>query len=141
MDKLIITQIGYSAHEIELDRERLTIGRDAGNDLSLEDKFVSARHAVIVSVLGDAFLEDLGSTNGTRVNGKPVAKCTLADGDVIEMGAYVLHYCASDRAGATAATALFAASPVVAKPARATVGAQAEIAKHDNLAGDKLEIL
>jgi pSer/pThr/pTyr-binding forkhead associated (FHA) protein len=53
---------------------------------------VSGEHAVIVTILNDSFLEDLGSTNGTLVNGAPIKKHFLQPNDVIELGKYKLKY-------------------------------------------------
>lgn len=67
---------------------RLAIGRAAHNDLVIDHPGVSAEHAVIVIDSGDggdAYLEDLGSTNGTLVNGQPVMRHFLQSGDVIEL--------------------------------------------------------
>jgi pSer/pThr/pTyr-binding forkhead associated (FHA) protein len=51
---------------------RISLGRDKTNDIVLEDKLVSRRHAVIQKIGEEYFLEDLGSTNGTQVNGERV---------------------------------------------------------------------
>jgi pSer/pThr/pTyr-binding forkhead associated (FHA) protein len=51
---------------------KIRLGRDKANDIVLEDKLVSRRHAVIQKIGEEYFLEDLGSTNGTLVNGKRV---------------------------------------------------------------------
>ena len=60
-------------------------------------------HAVIVSILNDSFLEDLGSTNGTLVNGQTVKKHFLQNNDVIELGKYKLKYMNEGGAPAKAA--------------------------------------
>ena len=60
-------------------------------------------HAAIVTILNDSFLEDLGSTNGTTVNGHPIKKHFLQNNDVVEIGKYKLKYInerASQAAGA-----------------------------------------
>jgi len=51
---------------------RITLGRDKGNDIVLDERLVSRRHAVIQKIGQEYFLEDLDSTNGTMVNGKGV---------------------------------------------------------------------
>ncbi len=86
MSKLVITDTNGLVTEHELRKERITIGRLAGNDIVINDKAVSGRHAAIVTILDDSFLEDLESTNGTRVNGQPVTKHPLAHGDLITLG-------------------------------------------------------
>lgn len=92
MTKLILSLDGMLLKEIPLTKERTTIGRKAHNDVQIDNLAISGEHAVIVSILNDAFLEDLNSTNGTHVNGQPVKKQLLQNGDVIEMGKYRLKY-------------------------------------------------
>lgn len=92
MVKLIVTEAGGGTQELLLENERTTIGRHPDNDLCLNDKSVSGRHAVVVRILDDAFIEDLDSTNGTQVNGRQIAKHPLADGDVITIGRNSLRY-------------------------------------------------
>src|SRR6188474_1587939 len=94
MAKLILSMDGQVLKEIPLSKERITIGRKAQNDVQIDNLAVSGEHAVIVSVMDDAFLEDLGSTNGTMVNGKTVKKHFLQDNDVVELGKYKLKYMA-----------------------------------------------
>lgn len=92
MAKLILSLDGSVIREIPLDKERVTIGRKAQNDIPIENLAVSGEHACIVTILKDSFLEDLGSTNGTLVNGNPVKKHILQNNDVIEIGKYKLKY-------------------------------------------------
>jgi hypothetical protein len=63
-----------------------SIGRDSGSDVQLPDTFVSAEHARLSWNGKGWLLEDLGSTNGTRLNGKPIRKATVKPGDMIEFG-------------------------------------------------------
>jgi predicted component of type VI protein secretion system len=84
--------------DVKLDSERVTIGRRADNDLCLPYPAVSGEHAAVVTILADSFLEDLGSTNGTLVNGKPVAKHFLRDGDHIDIGKHKIVYVVDDAA-------------------------------------------
>jgi hypothetical protein len=51
---------------------RIRLGRDKANDIVLDDKLVSRRHALIQKIKDEYFLEDLGSTNGTLVNGQRI---------------------------------------------------------------------
>ena len=92
MAKLILSLNGSVIREIPLDKERITIGRKPQNDIQIENLAVSGEHARIVTVLHDSFLEDLGSTNGTLVNGNAVKKHILQDNDVIEIGKYKLKF-------------------------------------------------
>ena len=92
MAKLIISVDGQVLDEVELAKERTSIGRKPHNDVRIENLAVSGEHAVIVTILNDSFLEDLGSTNGTTVNGNPVKKHFLQHNDVVEIGKYKLKY-------------------------------------------------
>lgn len=72
--------------------DRALIGRAPEADLQLLDSGVSRRHAQLVFADGAWWLEDLGSTNGTLVNGRQVSRAELADGDRVELGGCVLLY-------------------------------------------------
>ena len=65
MAKLVLHQPDGTMRDIPLDRDRVTIGRRADNDVCLPFPAVSADHAEIITVEADSFLHDLGSTNGT----------------------------------------------------------------------------
>ena len=110
MAKLILSMDGQVLKEIPLSKERITIGRKAQNDVQIDNLAVSGEHAVIVSVMDDAFLEDLGSTNGTMVNGKTVKKHFLQDNDVVELSKYKLKYVVEKKAQPKAAPAAPAAA-------------------------------
>ncbi len=90
--KLILSMDGLVLKEIALTKERTTIGRKPHNDIQIDNLAVSGEHAVIVTILNDSFLEDLGSTNGTLVNGQPIKKHFLQTNDVVELGKYKLKY-------------------------------------------------
>ena len=92
MAKLHIFLDGNSLGEFPLNKERATIGRRPSNDIHIDNLAVSGDHAVIVTIAGDSFLEDLNSTNGTLVNRKPIKKHVLEHADVIEFGKYQLRY-------------------------------------------------
>jgi hypothetical protein len=151
MAKLILSMDGLVLKEIQLSKERTTIGRKPHNDIQIDNLAVSGEHAVLVTILADSFLEDLGSTNGTMVNGQPVKKHFMQNNDVIELGKYKLKYVA-DAAPAGAAKADFektmilrpgamrpapaAAAPVPAVPAAAPAPAVAAPAPAMAKAGD-----
>src|SRR6476469_3011209 len=92
MAKLILSMDGLVLKEIPLTKERTTIGRKPHNDIQIDNLAVSGEHAVIVTILNDSFLEDLGSTNGTVVNGNPIKKHFLQNNDVVELGKYKLKF-------------------------------------------------
>ena len=83
MGKLVHFHDDGKAAEIRLDRQRITIGRRPDNDICLAYPAVSGEHAAVVTILADSFLEDLGRTNGTLVNGAAVTKRCLRDRDVL----------------------------------------------------------
>ena len=86
MAKLIMSLDNAVIREMALEKERVTIGRKAHNDIQIDNLAVSGEHALIVTILNDSFLEDLGSTNGTLVNGNPIKKHILQNNDVVEIG-------------------------------------------------------
>lgn len=110
MPKLIVSIDGVVVKEVQLTKDRSTIGRRPYNDVVIDNLAVSGEHAVIRMAGGSAVLEDLGSTNGTYVNGKAVKQHALADDDLIEVGKYKLKF--QDREGLTAPGPLSGAAPV-----------------------------
>lgn len=92
MGKLVVYLPDGTTHDVPLAKERVTIGRRADNDVCLPYPAVSGEHAQVVTILDDSFLEDLGSTNGTLVNGKTIVKHFLADYDQIDIGRQKLTY-------------------------------------------------
>ncbi|HLW16734.1 MAG TPA: FHA domain-containing protein [Actinomycetota bacterium] len=92
MSKLVLHLPNGTVRDIKLDRDHITIGRRADNDICLPYPAVSAEHAVIITVLTDSFLQDLASTNGTLVNGNRINKHFLLDHDAIDIGRVQLVY-------------------------------------------------
>lgn len=92
MAKLILSMDGLVLKEIPLTKERMTIGRKPHNDIQIDNLAISGEHAALVTILNDSFLEDLNSTNGTLVNGQPIKKHFLQNGDVVELGKYKLKF-------------------------------------------------
>jgi pSer/pThr/pTyr-binding forkhead associated (FHA) protein len=76
----------YEGLEIVLDRERIVIGRGRKADLALAEVTISRAHAAVGFDADGFFVEDLGSTNGTMVNGAPVQRQLLKNDDEIKMG-------------------------------------------------------
>lgn len=101
--KLILSMDGAVLKEYVLNKERMTIGRKAHNDVVIDNLAVSGEHAAIVTILNDSFLEDLDSTNGVMVNGTQVKKHFLQNNDVIEIGKYKMKYLNDQPTQATAA--------------------------------------
>jgi len=86
MSKLVLHLPNGTTRDIALDRDRITIGRRPDNDVCLQYPAVSADHAEIITIAGDSFLHDCGSTNGTLVNGQQITKHFLRDHDKIDIG-------------------------------------------------------
>lgn len=93
MARVILSFNGVELRDYELGQARLNIGRRSDSDIQLDDATVSGRHAALVPEPNayleghfDFVLEDLGSTNGTEVNGKAVTRHRLHHGDVIRIG-------------------------------------------------------
>ena len=135
MAKLILSMDGLVLKEIPLTKERTTIGRKPHNDIQIDNLAVSGEHAVIVTILNDSFLEDLGSTNGTIVNGNPIKKHFLQNNDVIELGKYKLKFVGEAAPAASGEKADFEKTmvlrPAAMKAAQAAggTGAQAAVAQ------------
>lgn len=117
MAKLILSLDGQLIKEFTLSKERTTIGRKPHNDIQIDNLAVSGEHAIIMTILNDSFLEDLGSTNGTLVNGQPVKKHFLQSSDTIEIGKYKLKY--MSEATANMSPAEFEKTMVLRAPAAA----------------------
>lgn len=96
MPKLIVSIGGVVVKEVQLTKDRTTIGRRPYNDVVIDNLAVSGEHAVIQMVGGQVTIEDLGSTNGTYVNGKSVKRQVLENDDGIEIGKYKIRFLDGD---------------------------------------------
>lgn len=94
MPKMIVSIDGVVIKEVQLTKERTTLGRRPYNDIVIDNLAVSGEHAVLQMVGQAVTLEDLNSTNGTYVNGKAVKKQQLQSGDTIEVGKYKIRFIA-----------------------------------------------
>ncbi|MBZ0105865.1 MAG: FHA domain-containing protein [Sulfuricella denitrificans] len=92
MAKLVLSLDGDVLGYHFLEKDRFSIGRKPDNEMQIDDSSVSKEHAVILTVGNDQILEDLGSTNGTMVNGIKIKKHILQNNDVIDIGRYQLRY-------------------------------------------------
>ena len=117
MAKLILSVDGQVLKEFTLSKERTLIGRKPHNDIQIDNLAVSGEHAAIITILNDSFIEDLGSTNGTMVNGKPIKKHFLQNNDVVEIGKHKLKY--FNDAPAQASAADFEKTMIIRNPAKA----------------------
>jgi pSer/pThr/pTyr-binding forkhead associated (FHA) protein len=99
MGKLVVSLDNVVIKEVTILKERTTLGRRPYNDIVIDNLAVSGEHAVLLAVGADVFLEDLNSTNGSYINGKPIKKQLLANNDTIEIGKYRLKYLSEDMGG------------------------------------------
>lgn len=92
MPKMIVSIDEVVIKEVQLTKDRTTLGRRPYNDIVIDNLAVSGEHAVLLMTGGEVFLEDLNSTNGTYINGKAVKKQQLQNGDGIEIGKYKIKF-------------------------------------------------
>ena len=98
MPKMIVSIDEVVIKEVQLTKDRTTLGRRPYNDIVIDNLAVSGEHAVILMSGGDVVIEDLNSTNGTYVNGRAVKKQMLQSGDGIEVGKYKIKFLADGSA-------------------------------------------
>lgn len=99
MAHLVISKEGEVLRRVPVLGTKLTIGRKSSNDIQIDNPLVSNEHAVIVSAKKYSYVADLGSTNGTQVNGNAIAKHLLHDNDVIAIGDCHICYIAEKESG------------------------------------------
>jgi pSer/pThr/pTyr-binding forkhead associated (FHA) protein len=92
MPKMIVSIDGVVIKEVQLTKERTTLGRRPYNDLVIDNLAVSGEHAAFLLDGNTVLVEDLNSTNGTYVNGKAIRRQALAHGDLVEIGKYKIRY-------------------------------------------------
>ncbi len=90
--RLILTTPGDHKQEFNLTGKKVTIGRAPTSEIQLQDAKASRTHAQLELTEAGYILQDLNSTNGTRVNGRKIDRVELVAGDVIAIGACALRY-------------------------------------------------
>jgi pSer/pThr/pTyr-binding forkhead associated (FHA) protein len=83
---------GHATREVRVEQDELVLGRDNDCSAVLADASVSRRHARIRRRGDEFLLEDLGSRNGTHVDGVPILSCLLHDGDAIQLGQNLFYF-------------------------------------------------
>ena len=96
MGKLVVSLDGVVIKEVQITKDKTTLGRRPYNDIVIDNLAVSGEHAVLQMVGADVFIEDLNSTNGTYINGKAVKKQLLAHNDTVEIGKYKIKFMVED---------------------------------------------
>ncbi|MBB6558020.1 pSer/pThr/pTyr-binding forkhead associated (FHA) protein [Acidovorax soli] len=92
MPRMIVSIDGVVIKEVQLTKDRTTLGRRPYNDIVIDNLAVSGEHAIFHMVGHDVEIEDLGSTNGTYVNAKAVKRQELRNGDTVEVGKYKIRF-------------------------------------------------
>ena len=92
MGKLVVSLDGVVIKEVQITKDKTSLGRRPYNDIVIDNLAVSGEHAVLQMVGSDVFIEDLNSTNGTYINGKAVKKQLLQHNDTVEIGKYKIKY-------------------------------------------------
>ena len=96
MGKLVVSLDGVVIKEVQITKDKTTLGRRPYNDIVIDNLAVSGEHAVLQMVGADVFIEDLNSTNGTYINGKAIKKQLLTHNDTVEIGKYKIKYLVED---------------------------------------------
>jgi hypothetical protein len=92
MGKLVVSLDGVVIKDVQITKDKTTLGRRPYNDIVIDNLAVSGEHAVLQMLGNDVFIEDLNSTNGTYINGKAIKKQMLAHNDTVEIGKYKIKY-------------------------------------------------
>ena len=92
MPRMVVSIDGVVIKEVPFTKERTTVGRRPYNDVVIDNLAVSGEHAVFLMNGDDVEVEDLGSTNGTYVNGKAIKRQPLRNGDTVELGKYKIRF-------------------------------------------------
>ena len=92
MGKLVVSLDGVVIKEVQVTKDKTTLGRRPYNDIVIDNLAVSGEHAVLQMVGADVFIEDLNSTNGTYINGKAIKKQLLQHNDTVEIGKYKIKF-------------------------------------------------
>ncbi len=94
MPKMIVSIDGVVIKEVQLTKDRTTLGRRPYNDIVIDNLAVSGEHAVLQMMGNEVYIEDLNSTNGTYINGKAIKKQLMQGGDTIDIGKYQIKFVA-----------------------------------------------
>ena len=128
MPKMIVSIDGVVIKEVQLTKDRTSLGRRPYNDIVIDNLAVSGEHAVLQMSGSEVHVEDLNSTNGTYVNGKAVKKQLLQNSDTVEIGKYKIKYVDEAADAGFEKTMMIKAGLAGLMPAAATPSVAAPIA-------------
>jgi len=123
MPKMIVSIDEVVIKEVQLTKDKTTLGRRPYNDIVIDNLAVSGEHAVLQMTGGEVVLEDLNSTNGTYLNGKAIKKQQLQNGDSIEIGKYKIRFVGDGPADNFDKTMVVKARPAATAPPQARAAA------------------
>lgn len=123
MPKLIVSIDGVVIKEVQLSKERTTIGRRPYNDIVIDNLAVSGEHVALHLSGNEVHIEDLNSTNGTFINGKAIKKQLLQNNDAAEIGKYKIKFVADSAGAETDRVSTFRPSTFGTGSASAATGA------------------
>lgn len=97
MPQLVISVEGVEIKHVRLQKDRTTLGRRPYNDIVLDNMLVSGEHCVFeLQGIADVYVKDLGSTNGTYINGQMIkSRQLLRDNDVVAIGNFRIQFLAA----------------------------------------------
>src|SRR3954449_12130021 len=104
MARLVLLSEGFTGRTFELKGEKITVGRVSDNAFEIPESSVSSHHAEIVLQGSDVLIRDLGSTNGTFINGEQINEAVLKPGQILRFGTVELRLETPESAPATGAT-------------------------------------
>lgn len=141
MPKVIVSIDGVVIKEVQLSKDRTTLGRRPYNDVVIDNLAVSGEHAVLEMVGNEVYLEDLNSTNGVILNGKKISREVLHNGDVAELGKYKIMF--EEQAPGFAKTMLFktAAAPAKRITAASSSGGNVSATMEISLANAAIKVI
>ena len=92
--RLEILNGGFEGMTYELDADEVVIGRNPTTDITLLDEGISREHALVLydEDTPGYVIEDLASTNGTKLNGKRIRSAALAEGDQLQIGQTLFRF-------------------------------------------------
>jgi len=96
MGKLVVSLDGVVIKDVQITKDKTTLGRRPYNDIVIDNLAVSGEHAMLQMMDANVFIEDLNSTNGTYINGKAVKKQLLSHNNTVEIGKYKIKYLVED---------------------------------------------
>ncbi len=131
MGKLVVSLDGVVIKEVQITKEKTSLGRRPYNDIVIDNLAVSGEHAHLQLVGNDVFIEDLNSTNGTYINGKAVKKQLLQHNDTVEIGKYKIKYIGEEVPDFEKTMVLRPGSAQAARPMPAVAALSPQLSGHN----------